>query len=115
MPDLVHEIDEAAGKAHSTAAVQDAPTLASDEWRASPPPDHREFVRFTRKERTLHICMVVSFISLALTGLTLKFSYTAWAVALSRLLGGFQTAGFIHRTAAVIMFAAFITINETGL
>ncbi|MFI5111035.1 MAG: formate dehydrogenase subunit gamma, partial [Terriglobales bacterium] len=28
---------------------------------------------------------------------------------MSRMLGGFQTAGFIHRTAAVIMFGAFIT------
>jgi cytochrome b subunit of formate dehydrogenase len=71
--------------------------------------DHREFVRFTRQERTLHVCMVVSFISLAITGLSLKFSYTAWASTLSHLLGGFQTAGFIHRIAAVVMFGTFIT------
>lgn len=67
----------------------------------------REFVRFTRLQRALHACMIVSFISLATTGLTLKFSYTAWAVTVSRLLGGFQTAGFIHRTAAVLMFGVF--------
>jgi len=71
--------------------------------------DHREFVRFTRQERTLHICMVVSFIALALTGMSLKFSYTGWARTLSHILGGFQTAGFIHRTAAVIMFGTFLT------
>ena len=29
--------------------------------------------------------------------MTLKFSYTGWARVLSRLLGGFETAGFIHR------------------
>ncbi len=69
----------------------------------------REYVRFTRQERTLHACMVVSFLSLALTGLSLKFSYTHWAVVLSRVLGGFQTAGFIHRTAALIMFDTFVT------
>jgi cytochrome b subunit of formate dehydrogenase len=69
----------------------------------------REFVRFTRLQRTLHACMIVSFISLALTGMTLKFSYTGWAVMLSRLLGGFQTAGYIHRTAAVLMFGVFTT------
>jgi len=68
-----------------------------------------EFVRFTRKNRALHGCMVVSFLTLALTGLTLKFSYTGWAVFLSRVLGGFETAGFIHRTAALIMFGTFIT------
>ena len=69
----------------------------------------REFVRFTRLQRTLHGCIVISFLSLAMTGLTLKFSYTGWAVFLSRMLGGFQTAGYIHRFAAVVMFAAFIT------
>lgn len=68
-----------------------------------------EFVRFSRKNRALHACMVVSFLSLALTGLTLKFSYTSWAVFLSRVLGGFETAGFIHRTAALVMFGTFIT------
>jgi cytochrome b subunit of formate dehydrogenase len=57
----------------------------------------------------LHAAMIVSFITLALTGLSLKFSYTVWAATLSRLLGGFQTAGFIHRTAALVMFATFVT------
>ena len=69
----------------------------------------REFVRFTLLERWLHVCMVVSFLSLAVTGMSLKFSYTSWAVRLSHWLGGFQTAGFIHRTAAVIMFGTFAT------
>jgi cytochrome b subunit of formate dehydrogenase len=72
---------------------------------------HREpeFVRFTRLQRALHACMIVSFVSLALTGLSLKFSYTRWAATLSHLMGGFQTAGFIHRTAALLMFGVFIT------
>lgn len=70
--------------------------------------EERQFVRFTRLNRLLHAAMVVSFLSLALTGLTLKFSYTKWAVILSRLLGGFETAGYIHRSAAVVMFATFI-------
>jgi thiosulfate reductase cytochrome b subunit len=46
---------------------------------------------------------------LALTGMTLKFSYTKWAVVLSHALGGFETAGYIHRGAAVVMFAIFVT------
>ncbi len=71
--------------------------------------EERQFVRFTRLNRILHAAMVVSFLSLALTGLTLKFSYTGWAVILSRLLGGFETAGYIHRAAAMVMFATFIT------
>lgn len=65
--------------------------------------------RFSRLNRVLHILMIVSFISLALTGMTLKFSYTGWAVFLSKLFGGFESAGYIHRFAAVIMFSVFIT------
>lgn len=53
--------------------------------------------------------MIISFMSLALTGMTLKFSYTVWAVTLSHLLGGFETAGYIHRVAAVLMVGIFIT------
>ena len=69
----------------------------------------RQFVRFTRLQRILHVCMIVSFITLALTGLTLKFSYTKWAAVLSHLLGGFESAGYIHRSAAVVMFGVFVT------
>ena len=69
----------------------------------------RQFVRFTRLQRILHICMIASFMSLALTGLTLKFSYTKWASVLSHLLGGFESAGYIHRSAAVVMFGVFVT------
>jgi cytochrome b subunit of formate dehydrogenase len=66
-----------------------------------------QFQRFTRLNRVLHAVMIVSFISLALTGMTLKFSYTSWAAFLSRRLGGFESAGFIHRAAAVTMFCLF--------
>ncbi len=67
-----------------------------------------EFVRFQPRHRVMHACMVLSFITLALTGLSLKFSYTGWAARLSRSLGGFETAGFIHRSAAVLMFGVFV-------
>jgi cytochrome b subunit of formate dehydrogenase len=66
-----------------------------------------QFQRFTRLNRGLHALMIVSFISLALTGMTLKFSYTSWAAFLSRRLGGFESAGFIHRAAATLMFGLF--------
>ena len=66
-----------------------------------------QYQRFTRLNRILHVLMIVSFISLALTGMTLKFSYTGWAVILSHLLGGFQSAGYIHRFFAVVMLTIF--------
>jgi len=74
----------------------------------------REFVRFTRLYRTLHACMIISFITLALTGMSLKFSYTGWAAKLSHLLGGFETAGYVHRFAALIMFGTVVA-HITGL
>ncbi len=65
--------------------------------------------RFSRLNRVLHVLMIVSFISLALTGMTLKFSYTGWAVILSKLFGGFESAGYVHRFAALIMTSVFVT------
>ncbi len=67
-----------------------------------------EYERFSRLNRILHVLMIVSFISLTLTGMTLKFSYTRWAAALSRILGGFETAGYIHRFAATVMIGIFV-------
>ncbi|HZY10151.1 MAG TPA: hypothetical protein VFF29_03265 [Bacteroidota bacterium] len=69
----------------------------------------QHILRFSRLNRVLHILMILSFMSLAFTGMTLKFSYTTWAVTLSRLLGGFESAGYIHRIAATTMIGVFIT------
>ncbi|MBI4482159.1 MAG: hypothetical protein HY652_04620 [Acidobacteria bacterium] len=63
--------------------------------------------RFSAFQRVLHGMVVVSFLGLALTGLPLRYSYTAWALTLSRWTGGFQTAGFLHRVCAVITFLYF--------
>ena len=66
-----------------------------------------EYRRFTRRQRQLHLLVIVSFIGLALTGMTLKFSYLGWARFISRVLGGFESAGYIHRVCAVITFFYF--------
>ena len=105
------ELETAAGNEGSATAKAYQEKAVADIGIVYTPPPHREaeFVRFTRLQRALHACMIVSFLSLALTGLSLKFSYTRWAATLSHLLGGFQTAGFIHRTAALLMFGVFVT------
>lgn len=69
---------------------------------------HPQYERFTRLNRALHIFTILSFITLSLTGMTLKFSYTGWAVALSRFFGGFEAAGFYHRLAAFVMIMVFL-------
>lgn len=75
---------------------------------APAPAGEKQIQRFTRLQRACHALLVISFITLAMTGLTLKFSYTGWAAILSRLLGGYESAGYIHRVAAVIMFGVFV-------
>jgi thiosulfate reductase cytochrome b subunit len=64
--------------------------------------------RFRPLHRNLHLMVVTSFLGLALTGMTLKFSYAPWAKVLARILGGFENAGLIHRTCALLTFTYFI-------
>ncbi|MBI4501585.1 MAG: hypothetical protein HY700_10520 [Gemmatimonadetes bacterium] len=63
--------------------------------------------RFTVLDRTLHALVIVSFLGLVMTGAPLRFPFSGWAHTLSRLLGGFQTAGFVHRVCAIITFGYF--------
>ena len=66
-------------------------------------------LRFTRLNRILHVLMIISFLILSLTGMSLKFSYTGWARVLSKFFGGFEMAGYWHRFAAIIMIIVFTT------
>ncbi len=66
------------------------------------------YERFTWQQRTMHLVMLLCFFTLALTGMTLKFSYMGWAVVLSRILGGFLVMGILHRIAAVTLIGLFV-------
>ena len=92
--------------------MTNGPTATAEQTVADPSADavqgEKEYVRFSRLNRTLHVIMIVSFISLATTGMTLKFAYTEWAAMLSRFFGGYETAGYIHRIAATAMVGIFI-------
>ncbi len=68
----------------------------------------RYYVRFTRKQRVMHLVMILSFFTLALSGMALKFSYMGWAVVVSKVLGGFGTMGVLHRIAAVTLISLFV-------
>ena len=70
--------------------------------------DELIFTRFTPLERSLHILLIISFTTLALTGIPLKFFYTGWAQLLMRLLGGVEIAGYLHRFAALILVLVFL-------
>jgi cytochrome b subunit of formate dehydrogenase len=69
--------------------------------------DQKFYRRFSRAQRTMHLLMMLSFFTLALTGMALKFSYMGWAQTTSRLLGGFDSMGFLHRIAAIVLFGVF--------
>jgi cytochrome b subunit of formate dehydrogenase len=64
--------------------------------------------RFTQTQRITHLFVIVSFLTLALTGMILKFAYMDWAKFLAKLIGGAYVAGVLHRIAAVVTFGYFI-------
>ncbi|MFO7653246.1 MAG: cytochrome c3 family protein [Candidatus Krumholzibacteriia bacterium] len=66
-----------------------------------------QFLRFPKLYRQLHILVIISFLTLAVTGMTLKFSYLPWARWIAEALGGFQGAGTLHRLAAIVTFYYF--------
>lgn len=63
--------------------------------------------RFNRGQRITHLFVIISFLTLAMTGMMLKFAHMEWAKFLSRLIGGVNIAGFFHRVGAVITFGYF--------
>jgi len=81
------------------------------EWwrrRKDPRPEaHRYIQRFDAYSRFLHVLVVVSFLTLAITGMTLKFAEVGLFQTVSRFLGGFEVTGFLHRAAALVTFAYF--------
>jgi thiosulfate reductase cytochrome b subunit len=96
------------GGAHTLLWLPRAVQMRRENGRAHTEAATLEYQRFSRLNRVLHIVMIVSFMSLALTGMTLKFSYTSWASAVSHLFGGYESAGYIHRLAATFMVGVFI-------
>lgn len=82
----------------------------SPEYRIQhrPKPGEKLYRRFTTFQRTLHAVMMISFLTLALTGMALKFSYMKWAQITSNLLGGFDSMGLMHRMGATVLIGVFL-------
>jgi cytochrome b subunit of formate dehydrogenase/nitrate/TMAO reductase-like tetraheme cytochrome c subunit len=70
--------------------------------------DKRVYERFTAFQRTLHIVLILSFMTLAFTGMALKFSYMGWAQLFASITGGFEGMGALHRIGAVAMIVIFV-------
>jgi cytochrome b subunit of formate dehydrogenase len=61
--------------------------------------------RFQPSHTILHLMVIVSFLTLAITGMTLKFPDNFFFSAVSGLLGGPVVTGYLHRLGAMITFA----------
>jgi cytochrome b subunit of formate dehydrogenase len=63
--------------------------------------------RFNVFQRLTHLLVILSFLTLALTGMALKFAIEPWAQDLAFLAGGFTVLGALHRFCAIITFFYF--------
>jgi len=63
--------------------------------------------RFTTAERLAHLLVIISFLTLAMTGMALKFAMEPWAQQIAHLAGGFRVLGALHRFCACITFFYF--------
>jgi cytochrome b subunit of formate dehydrogenase len=67
----------------------------------------KHYRRFDVTHTVLHLLIIVSFLTLALTGMTLKFTENNFLMAISQFLGGPIITGYLHRIGAVITFFYF--------
>jgi len=86
--------------------------LSREQWshvkrRAREESTGKLYRRFTRPQRLLHLTMLLSFFTLALTGMALKFSYTRWAQGVAFIFGGQPTMAVLHRLAAMVLITVF--------
>jgi len=71
------------------------------------PEGKTHFRRFNRWWRAAHLTGALSIMTLTLTGITILYADSFWAPTLMRLLGGPETAGYIHRVGAIGFMGVF--------
>jgi cytochrome b subunit of formate dehydrogenase len=64
--------------------------------------------RFTPFQRVQHWFLVLTFVTLVLTGYPMKFADRAWAAWLVELMGGLSVARIIHRIAGAALLTGFL-------
>lgn len=67
----------------------------------------KHYQRFAPFLRITHVLIILSFLSLAVTGMIIKFADVGIFQSLSELLGGYKVTGFIHRAGALVTFLYF--------
>jgi cytochrome b subunit of formate dehydrogenase len=84
------------------------PAIAPDGAALRSDQETRYYQRFSVPQRFLHGFLAVTFLGLAMTGLTLRFSAEAWARSLAQEVGGFGAILFFHLFSAVVLTIAFL-------
>jgi cytochrome b subunit of formate dehydrogenase len=64
----------------------------------------KKYQRFNIARRLEHILLILSFSTLAVTGLVQKYALNSVSISVISFLGGIELVRIIHRTAAVIFF-----------
>jgi cytochrome b subunit of formate dehydrogenase len=71
------------------------------------PAGKTHFRRFNRWWRAAHLAGAISIMTLTLTGITVLYAESSWAPFMMKLLGGPETAGYIHRVGAIVFMSVF--------
>ena len=64
--------------------------------------------RFRPLYRVMHVLLILSFLTLVMTGIPLKYPAADWARTLVRFWGGAHSAGIFHRIAATVLTLLFL-------
>jgi formate dehydrogenase gamma subunit len=75
----------------------------------------RYVIRFSVRQRTEHLLIMVLFIVLALTGFPQKFFTSGWAQWLTVQLGGIDRVRWIHRISGILLSLAALEHFLVGL
>ena len=65
-------------------------------------------VRLTLNERAQHVLLLVSFITLVITGFALKYPHLFWAEPIVQWERSFPVRGWLHRIAGVVLICASV-------
>lgn len=94
--------------ADASIETRESPEAIAAALHAVEAPHRLQYRRFSAFQRWIHFFIMVSFTVLVFTGMPLRYSSEGWAQWQMRHLGGIQTAGIVHRFAAMIMVACVL-------
>jgi cytochrome b subunit of formate dehydrogenase len=89
-------------------AESPAETAAGDGAVSRRDLESRYYVRFSLAQRFLHGALAGTFLGLAFTGMTLRFSTASYMQAIAKAVGGFGAVLFFHKFFAFWLTVAFL-------